>query len=336
MKEQVICQRCFRLKHYNEIQDVPLTDDDFLKILNDLGKSDALIVYVVDIFDFDGSWLPGLHRFVGNNPVLLVGNKEDLLPKSLKRDKLIRWMRRRAKDLGLLSEDVTLVSAAKGSGFDTLLEKIEELRAGRDVYVVGCTNVGKSTLINQIIKRASGESDVITTSQFPGTTLDKIEIPLAGGNVLVDTPGIINHHQMAHFIGPKTLKLITPKKEIKPLAYQLNDQQTLFFGALARLDFTEGPRSSFIVYMSNQLEPHRTKLEKADQLYATQKGQVLTPPDEAGVAELPELTPYSFAIREKADIVFSGLGWVTVPHGGVKVTAWVPKGVSVSIREALI
>ncbi len=335
-KETVICQRCFRLKHYNEIQDVPLTDDDFLKILNELGSKKALIVYVVDIFDFDGSWLPGLHRFVGNNPVLLVGNKEDLLPKSLKRDKLTRWMRRRAKDLGLLAEDVTLVSAQKGSGFETLLDRIEELRNGHDVYIVGCTNVGKSTLINQIIKRASGEKDVVTTSQFPGTTLDKIEIPLAGGSVLVDTPGIINHHQMAHFIGTKTLKKITPKKEIKPLAYQLNEAQTLFFGALARLDFTSGPRSSFIVYMSNELEPHRTKLANADHLYETQKGEVLAPPTKEELADLPELVPHPFTIREKTDIVFSGLGWVTVPEGGVKVTAWVPEGVSVSIREPLI
>ncbi|MDH5042638.1 ribosome biogenesis GTPase YqeH, partial [Enterococcus faecalis] len=29
-KEDVICKRCFRLKHYNEIQDVNMTSDDFL------------------------------------------------------------------------------------------------------------------------------------------------------------------------------------------------------------------------------------------------------------------------------------------------------------------
>lgn len=211
-KEDIICQRCFRLKHYNEIQDVPLTDDDFLKILNQLGTKQALIVYVVDIFDFDGSWLPGLHRFVGNNPVLLVGNKADLLPKSLKRERLTQWMRGRARELGLAPTDCVLVSAEKGHSFDALLEKMEEERAGRDVFVVGCTNVGKSTLINRIIKVATGENDVITTSQFPGTTLDKIEIPLSDGSVLVDTPGIINHHQIAHVIDAKTLKLVSPKK----------------------------------------------------------------------------------------------------------------------------
>ncbi|HBJ9317224.1 TPA: ribosome biogenesis GTPase YqeH [Listeria monocytogenes] len=334
--EQVICKRCFRLKHYNEIQDVALTDDDFLRILNQISSKQALIVYVVDIFDFDGSWLPGLPRFAGSNPVLLVGNKEDVLPKSLKRDKLTRWMRTRAKEQGLAATDVVLVSAEKGHGFDTLLEKIEELRNGQDVYVVGCTNVGKSTLINRIIKQASGENNVITTSQFPGTTLDKIEIPLADGNVLVDTPGIINHHQTAHFIDTTTLKAITPKKEVKPAVFQLNEEQTLFLGALARLDYVSGGRKSLVVYVSNNLPIHRTKLEKADALYEKQAGIVLQPPTEEGMETLPKLVPYSFTIKEKADIVFSGLGWVTIPEGGAKVTAWVPEGVSATIRTSLV
>ena len=46
---EVYCQRCFRLRHYNDIQDVQLTDDDFLRLLNGLGTEDALIVNVVDI-----------------------------------------------------------------------------------------------------------------------------------------------------------------------------------------------------------------------------------------------------------------------------------------------
>ena len=48
----------------------------------------------------------GLHRFVGNNKVLLVGNKADLIPKSVKHDKVKHWMRYSAKQLGLKPEDV--------------------------------------------------------------------------------------------------------------------------------------------------------------------------------------------------------------------------------------
>lgn len=213
-KEMIICQRCFRLKNYNEIQPVSLTDDDFLRILNGLGQQEGLIVKIVDIFDFNGSWLPGLHRFVGNNPVLLVANKADLLPKSVKEKKVINWLKREAKALGLKPIDVKLVSAHKGMGMQEVVEAIEEYRNGKDVYVVGCTNVGKSTFINRIIKQATGEGEIITTSHFPGTTLDMIGIPLDDGASLFDTPGIINHHQMAHHIDSSELKYIMPKKKL--------------------------------------------------------------------------------------------------------------------------
>lgn len=336
-KEIIICQRCFRLKHYNEIQDVHLTDDDFLRILNEIGKRDALIVKIVDIFDFNGSWLPGLPRFIGKNNVLLIGNKVDLIPKSVKHNKLINWMKYEAKQLGLKPIDVLLVSAAKGNFMKEAAAAIEEYRNGKDVYIVGCTNVGKSTFINQILKEVTGEGDVITTSHFPGTTLDIIEIPLSDGRALVDTPGIINHHQMAHFVDKKDLKIITPKKEIKPKVFQLNEGQTLFFGGLGRFDYIKGGRKSFTCHFSNELVIHRTKLENAEELYKRQVGELLTPPQKDEVGSFPELVKHQFTIKEeKMDIVFSGLGWITINEPGAVVAAYVPKGVHALIRKALI
>ncbi|WP_338750267.1 ribosome biogenesis GTPase YqeH [Bacillus sp. FJAT-52991] len=336
-KEIIVCQRCFRLKNYNEVQDVPLTDDDFLKILNTLGTTDSLIVKVVDIFDFNGSWLPGLHRFVGKNPVLLIGNKVDLLPKSVKPNRLVHWMKQEARELGLKPVDVLLVSSMKGQSIQEAIEAIDYYRNGKDVYVVGCTNVGKSTFINRIIKDVTGEKDVITTSHFPGTTLDMIEIPLDDGQALIDTPGIINHHQMAHFVDKRDLKYITPKKEIKPKVFQLNEEQTLFFGGLARFDYVSGGRRSFTCHLSNELLIHRTKLEKADELYKNHAGELLTPPRMEQMDEFPELVRQEFRIKEgKTDVVFSGLGWVTVNEPGALVVAHVPKGVSVFLRPSLI
>ncbi|WP_096201342.1 ribosome biogenesis GTPase YqeH [Bacillus sp. FJAT-45350] len=337
-RDIIICQRCFRLKHYNEVQDVSLTDDDFLKILNTLGHTNSLIVKIVDIFDFNGSWLPGLHRFVGKNDVLLVGNKVDLLPKSLNTNRLINWMKKSSKELGLKPVDVHLISAARGDGVVELASKIDELRKGKDVYIVGCTNVGKSSFINRMIKEFGGAEELmITTSHFPGTTLDMIDIPLDDGKFLYDTPGIINHHQVAHYIDKKELKVITPKKEIKPMVFQLNEQQTLYFGGLARLDFVSGDRSSFVCHFSNELNIHRTKLEKADDLYEQHLGTLLTPPGTETKEELPPLVKYEFVLKgEKTDIVFSGLGWVSVNQKNIKVAAYVPEGVGVSVRESLI
>lgn len=336
-KEEIICQRCFRLKHYNEVQDVSLTDQDFLNILNGLSKTDSLIVKMVDIFDFNGSWLPGLHRFVGNNPILLIGNKADLLPKSVNRNRLIAWMKKQAKELGLQPVDVLLVSASKGYDIQKALDKIEEIRRGKDVYIVGCTNVGKSTFINRILKNVAGANDVITTSHFPGTTLDMIEIPLADGQLLVDTPGIINHHQMAHFIQKADLKYIMPKKEIKPKVFQLNEEQTLYFGGLARFDYIKGGRRPIICYISNELDIHRTKLENAASLYENHAGELLVPPRKDDLGNFPGLVRHEFMIKEdKTDIVISGLGWVTIQEKGAKIAVHVPKGVSASLRPSLI
>lgn len=333
--DELYCQRCFRLRHYNEIAPVSLTDDDFLRLLNQIRDANALIVYVVDIFDFNGSLIPGLHRFVGDNPILLVGNKEDLLPRSLRRTKLMDWMRQQANLAGIRPIDVTLVSAKRNHQISDLLELIEKYRADRDVYVVGVTNVGKSTLINQIIKQTTGVKELITTSRFPGTTLDKIEIPLDNGKQLVDTPGIIHPDQMAHVLPAGALKYVAPQKEIKPRTFQLNDQQTIFLGGVARFDYVRGPRNGVVAYFDNNLNLHRTKLGNADEFYKKHVGGLLTPPAENAVTDFPQLERHEFHLTSKSDLVIEGLGWITIP-GDTTVAGWAPKGVSVVVRKAMI
>lgn len=196
--EELFCQRCFRLRHYNEIQPVELTDDDFADLLHQISDTKSLIVYVMDVFDVTGSEISGLPRFVGqDNPILVVANKVDLLPKLLNKRRLKNWLQAELKSQGIQPADIFLTSATHPKNLDDLLETIDDLRQDRDVYVVGVTNVGKSTLINQIIKSRTGIQDLITTSRFPGTTLDRIVIPLSDGKDLIDTPGIIKRDQMA-------------------------------------------------------------------------------------------------------------------------------------------
>lgn len=334
--EQLLCQRCFRLRHYNEIQPVSLTDDDFIKLLHQVSEAKALIVYVLDLFDFSGSTIPGLPRFVGqDNPIYVVGNKVDLLPKSLKEHKIKDWVRGQLKEQGIKPVDVDLTSAAHPANLDMILDKIDDLREGRDVYVVGTTNVGKSTLINQIIKSKTGVQELITTSRFPGTTLDQIAIPLDDGQSLIDTPGIIKADQYAHQVPDKDLKYVLPKNEIKARTYQLNDEQTIFIGGLARFDLVSGlkdSKTSATFYFENNLNLHRTKMIGADDFYEKHQGGLLAPVPkntEAG------LVGHEFRTKTTADLVFAGLGFITIP-AGVTVKAYAPAAVSVFLRKAMI
>lgn len=338
-KDKVICQRCFRIKHYNEVAQVSMDDDDFIRILTRIGSTKSLVIKVVDIFDFNGSWLNGLHRFVGKNPVLLVGNKVDLLPQAINPNRLVNWMKYEAKQLGLKPVDVVLCSAEKGIGLDRLVDAMVSYKNQKDIYIVGATNVGKSTLINGLLKHY-GEADLeLTTSRFPGTTLDMIEIPIDENNSLFDTPGIINKDQIVHMVVPEDLKLISPEKRINPKVFQLNSGQTLFIGGMARVDFLQGDRQSFVVYTSNRIPIHRTKLEKAEELYKTHVGtDILSPPHGENSKLLPPFHRHSFKINkgEKKDIVISGLGWVTVGDVGAIIDVYAPKGVAVVLRNALI
>ncbi|MFD1471082.1 ribosome biogenesis GTPase YqeH [Companilactobacillus mishanensis] len=330
--KELLCKRCFRLRNYNEITDVNIDDDDFLKLLDSISEQDGLIVNVIDIFDYEGSVIPGLQRFVGDKKILVVGNKVDLLPHSVNQNKLLNWVQQKSKENGIKSVDQIMVSAEKGTNIDELMEKIEKYRDGQDVFVVGTTNTGKSTLINRIISQNSDIKDLITTSRFPGTTLDRIDIPLDDGHSLVDTPGIIHKYQLAHYLNEKELKAVTPKKQLRPSTFQLRDGQTIFVAGLARFDFLD-EKSNVVFYVNQGLVLHRTKTENADDFYKKHLGEILSPPYE--VSEFPELKKEEFTSHAKSDIVIYGLGWVTIP-ANCQVRVYVPEGVSVSMRDAII
>lgn len=170
-KEKILCQRCYKLMHYHQKMESHLTKDDFLRVLQTVGEKDCLVVYIVDLFDFNGSLVPGLMRHIGYNDVLVLANKRDILPKSLKEHRLNTWVRRQFKEYGIKPLDVVVTSGKKNMNFDEIFDKIDEYRHGRDVYVVGITNVGKSTFINRMLKNYSDTTNLITTSEFPGTTL---------------------------------------------------------------------------------------------------------------------------------------------------------------------
>ena len=338
-ENNLVCKRCFRLKNYNEVSDVELGAEDFYKLIKTLSKKDGLIVKVVDIFDFSGSWIEDVIDIVGNNKdIVLVANKLDLLPKSVKQSKIKQWLFKMLKAKGIKVKDILLISAIKNHGIEEAAARIDELRNGKDVYIIGATNVGKSTFINKLIELTTGDKNVITTSHFPGTTLGMIEIPLDRATSIYDTPGIILDYDIAHYLDAKSLKLVMPKKEIKARVFQLNAEQSLFFGGMARVDFVKGERQSFTLYASNLVDIHRTKLSNADALFEKHLGTLLKPPFEDNISIFKNQVKKNFKIDDrKIDIVISGLGWITVnSDSGCEIDIYVPEEIEVFVRESII
>ncbi|MGD9909020.1 MAG: ribosome biogenesis GTPase YqeH [Candidatus Izemoplasmatales bacterium] len=336
----VLCQRCFKMRHYSDIITYSLTNDDYINIINKIAKEDALIVKIVDIFDFSGSFVPAIKRLTGNEDVILVGNKMDLLPKNVKEERIIHWLKMMLANEGFSVLDSILISAKYGDNFDELMNLIMKHKKNRNVYIVGSTNVGKSRIVNQILKRYLGmPTDVVTVSSEPGTTIGIIGFPLLDGTMIYDTPGVINKHQYTYYLTRPSYKMTVPKKEIKPLVFQLNEGQTLFFGGLARLDVINGEtgdKVNIVTYFANTLNIHRTKTLRADELYDTKLYTLLTPPFNEEEA-VPKWVYHDFRIRDNAkyDIVFSGLGFLTI-RAPFYVKAYAPFVVGVYVRPAII
>lgn len=214
-----------------------------------------------------------------------------------------------------------------------MIEYLYKESQDKDIYFVGMTNVGKSTLINAIIDKMGDVKNLITTSRFPGTTLDKIEIPLDNGHFLIDTPGIMTANQLATHISPKDLEIISPKKPLKPATYQIKPGNTLFLGGLGRIDFLKGEPTSFTVYTARGMYVHRTKTENADAFYEKHLGEMLTPPTEGET--IAPLKGQEFKTEYDSDLLFGGIGFVRVPKGNL-VKTYTPDKIGLGVRHALI
>jgi len=232
-----ICMRCFRIKYYNEYKVTTRNNDDYINIINSINKND-LVVYVTSLFDIRLDFIDSFKN------VIVVLTKKDILPKSVKDYKLINYIKDRYKCL-----DIEVISSIKNYNLDSLFNKIKKYNTTGNLYVIGATNSGKSTLINKLIKNYSNSDIEITSSLYPSTTLDKIEINI-DNLTIVDTPGLINEGSIINFIDNKTLKSITPKKEIKPRTYQLKGKGSILIDNLVRVDY-ETIDTSMTIYINN-------------------------------------------------------------------------------------
>jgi len=337
-EEHVLCQRCFKMKNYNQYHSHYMEAKDFTSLLAKTIKPKNLVVLVVDLTDINASFSKNILNIIKDNPILIVASKRDLILKSVKDKKLIMYLYALGKKLNLNIKDIVISSALKKYNVDDILEGIFEYYNHKDVYITGITNVGKSSIVNALLNSVEGSNsnDKITTSNYPGTTLDTIEIPLEDA-FLIDTPGIVETSQMIHYVDIKDYKYLTNNKEIKAINFQLNPEQSVYIGGLARFDFISGEKTGFAFYFNNKLKLHRTKLDNADALYDNHLDDNELIPKATSISNIDDFKSYEYTLTdEKVDIVINGLGWISFTGNKQHIKILVPKHVFVSLRKALI
>jgi len=162
-------------------------------LIKDNLKLVDIVIELVDARIPLASKNPLIDEIVKNKPRLIVFNKSDMADDKVTSDWINYY-----KNNGI---KVVKVNSLDGKGFNdvyeginqVLKEKIDKFKEKNlnlviKMMVVGIPNVGKSSFINKITKRAGAK-----TGDRPGITKGKQWVRIKEGYELLDTPGILWH-----------------------------------------------------------------------------------------------------------------------------------------------
>lgn len=208
-----VCQRCWLLVHHRRALRLQVSPEQFLQLVSSALRrpGPALVLYMVDLLDLPDALMPQLPALVGPKQLIVLGNKVDLLPQDSPnyRQRIRDRLREECARAGLLPppgsrgpphpsgdgpgnleedpspkakakpgpvlRDVRLISAKTGYGVEELISALQRSwRYRGDVYLVGATNAGKSTLFNTLLEsdyciaKGAEAIDRATISPWPG------------------------------------------------------------------------------------------------------------------------------------------------------------------------
>lgn len=281
------CQRCFRLIHYGkrEKSTIPRNSKDIITNVNKRAKYVTFIVDFINIFDD----VIELFRKV-KCPKMLVVSKSDIIPQNVSFSGIKNYL----KVVYDIKEDIVFTS--NKTNLNTF---VKSLYGKDEVYLLGLTNAGKSTLINGLLDKFEAGQKRLSVSYKENTTRDFVRIKI-GNTTFVDSPGFyVPNYELD--------KKTNIDSKIKPITYQNKMYRLYSFKDL--FDIGIDGETSATFYFSKNVQIERFYKKKV-----------------AGV---------TFKVEDNSDIVISGLGFIKVTR---KVMVCIPDSIMkyVNIRPSIV
>lgn len=388
------CQRCHDLSFHNKTETVISEEKDlqsldlesFVKKIYREIRPYSLILYLIDLSNLSATMIPRIFKLQKEKKckIWIIVNKIDVLPKDydLKTAKhYIRTLTKQTFD-DILEEDIFFVSSVAGTGFQKLISRLKPQKVKENEtkdfvfkrgYVIGCTNTGKSTFINYLIKslrpynekkymnpyEKNQDENPLAVSSAPNTTLKIHEIEhLPSKYKFFDTPGIPNEITLGPLMSrllQKNRELIVRKK-IKVEKIDFSMGQTIFLGGLVRLDFpidekAKIPQILTHINFAYEISIHKTLMNKANEVYAKHYQGLLKPVFDENIKNVVfkkfELQ-LNFTSHGECEQILEiyGLGWIRFnlsyvdfrerQKNMIKIDLYIPEGVLFRQRQSMI
>ena len=300
LKDSSYCERCFKIIHYNEriVTNLENINDYILKEVN---KKAKYVYFLVDLLNINTETMNTFKDITV--PKTLIISKLDIIPKSIKENKITNWIKEQYR----IKEEILFQSSKKNINTKALLNKLESKNIN-EVYVLGYTNAGKSTLINNLTN-ATNENK-ITTSSIPNTTIDFIKIKLDNISI-IDSPGFTNKTTIYNPEEFDLIKRVMPRTFLKPSTYQVKPISSILIEDKIRLQ--SSINNSLTFYISNAINVDRVFDNNTNLL---------------------EKETITLDIPENSDLVIKSLGFINIKKS-CKITIHTDKKELFEIRKSM-
>ncbi|HHY20095.1 MAG TPA: GTPase RsgA [Firmicutes bacterium] len=314
-----VCQRCYRLTHYKDLQPSSLDVEVYEKAVEEAVAQADTVFLVLDTIDFESSLHPAFERLLRRKRIIGVLTKIDLLPAITSEEEAIAWAKRRV----VYADNVVAVSGKKGWGIEEL-----SLLRGKVTAVVGTTNCGKSTLVKRLVEGARP-----TISTAAGTTLNNLTFEDESGTI-IDTPGLWPKGRLLEMLCSRCASSLVPDKKITSKLFDLKQGQGISLGGILYLNLKSEKPLIVIAYASEGVEISRVSKEKVKDHWQNLLEQKKRPPCNDCQGNLHYVTKDIRVGNE--DLVIPGLGWLSFRHAPAVVEVVAPDDLQLKRRSPLV
>ena len=313
------------------------TDKDILKILKDAVATDSLIVWMVDLFNFNGTLNPDVVKRVKKLNIVVIGSKRDLMPSLATDEMLIRYLDERFSEVGINPIAIKLIGSEDEININAFLDSFAEYRKGRDVYLIGELNSGKTTFINKLLKDYKNKTRwQIKTELYPGTNSNVLEIPLTNSSFFYELPDLSNSTSVYSRVEAPVQRIIAPKKEVQMTRRFIGDGTAICVGNLACLYVIKGHHTSIRVFTAEKVEVKTLDIDRVDDFLENNLKKKTLKPVSERYRSFRDYDLFEYDLEDddlRHDISVEGLCWFSMRGKGQTVRVLLPKGAAV--KESL-
>ena len=337
----IYCDKCFEtMKAFNNSQLDQEVDQEILKVLDDAYATDAYIVWVVDLFSFNGTLNKEIADKVKKLSVAVIGTKRDLFPSNVKDESLVAFINERFNEYGIKPASVRLMGNTNKMDAKEYIDAMNSARKGHDVYMIGNLTSGKTSIINRALKGFENKTTrQIKTIKYPGTHLDVLEIPLSRSSFFYELPGISQTTSAVGKLEKDVAKQIVPKKDVKMVQRSMAPGDALMVGSLAAFEVLKGKSTNYRFYAAEGVETRKVSSKKLDESISENNVRRSVRPVSERLISFLDYDMFEYAMENDKkwhDIAIEGLGWLSFVAQGQIIRVRFPKGVAIKESQAKI